>query len=175
MSNGTARAQSWLMPSLLTVTRTTLPLIAACASLVACGDPARSVPDVEEVFVDHGEQSLELTQRFDEGVLRETVITHRDGANERALRVNGELLDGTGTTPSGARVRRFFSTLEPSLLARLPGAQLRYDLAVLAADALLELDAAGQAEAARTLSGGGPATSLCALLGACADADEPRT
>lgn len=152
----------------------TLVVTALAALVGSCGDERPAPADVEQMYVDHGEQSLQLTQRFDDqGELVETVVMHRADGGERVTRALGPLMTAEGATDGGQRLRRFFTTLDPSLLARLHEAGLRYDLAVLAADALLALDEAGQRQAARELTGDGvgggadePA-ELCVLLGAC--------
>lgn len=139
------------------------------ALAASCGDSSAAPADVEQMYVDHGRESLELTQRFDgDGELVETVVMHRRGDGERVVRALGPLVTSEGATEGGARLRGFLNTLQPSLLARLHGAGLRYDLAVLAADALLALDEADQRQAARELAEDPqPDEPLCALLGAC--------
>ena len=142
------------------MTRTTLLALLLC---VGCATPQEA--DVQRAAVDVDRSSLEVQQRFDDdGALAETALTYTDPEGERALVVGGELLTGAGATPSGRAVRAFLAELDPEVLAALHREGARYDVAVLTADALLELDAPAQREAARALGGDGP---LCALLEAC--------
>lgn len=150
------------------------PALALAALLAGgCSESGREGLDREQLYVDHGDGSLELTQRFDaRGELVETTLVQRTGADARAIRARGPLLTAEGATEGGARVRRFLTTVDPVVLARLHRAGLRWDLAVLTADAMLELAPEAQRAAARALADGDGEPELCALLGACADAPD---
>ena len=82
--------------------------------------------------------------------------------------MEGALLTGDGATAEGEAIRAFLREVDPEVLAALHEEGARFDLAVLTADTLLELDADAQAKAARALGGDG--APLCALLEACSDA-----
>jgi len=153
--------------------RKTSTAFALALAVASCGESGRESADVEQFYVDHGEETLELTQRFDaEGELVETTLMHRTAADERVVRALGPLVTAEGPTDGGDRVRRFLTTMDPALLARLHRAGLRWDLAVLAADAMLALDPEDQRAAARQLGDGSAEADLCLLLGACADAPD---
>lgn len=151
--------------------RSSIAALVPLFTLAGCGQHHSSAIETQQVVVHEGGDSLVIAQRFDErGELIDTSIVHRAGSTERVLRANGALLTGAGTTVSGDLVRTFFRGASPALLARLSEADARFDVAVLTADVLLELDASDQRAAARTLRGQG---ALCAMLGACAQAHTP--
>ncbi|HJL18665.1 MAG TPA: hypothetical protein RMH99_23590 [Sandaracinaceae bacterium LLY-WYZ-13_1] len=158
--------------------RRSLALLAALP-LVACGSPGAAPADVERVQVSADGECLELTQRFDDdGALLETRVRHRRGDDERVVRAIGPLMTAAGETDQGARIRRTLGTVDPALLARLRGVGLRWDLAVLLADAMLELPADGRRDAAAQLAGSDdPGAALCVLLETCGgpDAVAPQT
>ena len=146
---------------------TTALLIGAGLASVSCASPRQA--DVQATAVDVGDSSLEVQQRFDaDGALAETALTFSSPAGERELRVEGALLTGDGATAEGEAIRAFLREVDPEVLAALHEEGARFDVAVLTADTLLELDADAQAKAARALGGDG--APLCALLEACSDA-----
>lgn len=149
--------------------KTLLAALVLCPMLLlGCADADAPLEDIERVSVDLGDASVELAQRFVHDELVETTVTVREHGHERSLTVAGELLDGEGATDEGARLRRFLTSTSPSLLARLHEADVRWDIAVLNADAMLSLDEDGQREAGRALSSEG---TLCVQLGTCAAPD----
>jgi hypothetical protein len=141
-------------------------------ALTACTEPAQ-LEDAQQVRVEEDGASLTIAQRFDdEGSLLETVVTYERGADSRVLRVEGALLTEDGATDAGASVRTRLSGLDPRLIARLVLAEPRFDIAVLAADALLSLDSEGGAHAVRVFAherGTSAELPLCAHLSACED------
>lgn len=140
-----------------------------CGGLASAGCASPHPADVQATAVDVGASSLEVRQRFDpDGALAETALSFSSPTGERELTVRGALLTGEGATPAGEVVRAFLRDLEPEVLAAFHEEGARFDLAVLTADTLLELDADAQAKAARAL--GGEGAPLCALLEACGDA-----
>ncbi|HEY8432052.1 MAG TPA: hypothetical protein VIL20_26930 [Sandaracinaceae bacterium] len=141
-------------------------LLVSVLTAAACGAESEGELDAHRVLVAHGAHRLEVTQRFDpRGELVETRVVHHRGRLAREVAVRGALLTGEGATDGGALLRAFLAGVPPELLARLHRADVRFDIAVLTVDALLELDARGQRAAVRALEGEG---SLCTLLGACA-------
>jgi hypothetical protein len=145
----------------------------AVLALAACSSPV-TPEDVHRVHVEEDGSALSVAQQFDtEGALVETVMVYSRGTETRELRVSGALLTDGGTTESGQSVRERLETIEPRLLARLVLAEPRFDIAVLAADALLSLDNASRDRASTIFvqSGEPEDLPLCAHLDAC----EPRS
>ncbi len=150
----------------------TMGCLAALALLTAaCGVEHEVAAETEQVRVEDGRDSLAIEQRFDAaGELLSTRIVHRRGDSERVVEALGALVTGAGTTASGRLVRAFLAGVPPALLARVHRADVRFDVAVLTADALLGLEGDQRRAAVRALDGDGP---LCARLNACESEPSP--